>query len=188
VKSTLSTILKKRAVIESLDDVDPARKWDRTAKHSDMDEALLLWFKQRRAMNAPIGGPLVKVKANKLAIELGIVDWEASEGWLHRFKERHGLVFKSACGESASVSPALTENWFEKTLPEVLQRYQPFDIFNMDETGLFYQCLPDKTFAFSVDKASKAVKESKQRLTVLVGANMDGSEKLPQTSSNWEIC
>lgn len=188
MKSTLSTILKKRAVIESLDDVDPARKWDRTAKHSDMDEALLLWFKQRRAMNAPIGGPLVKVKANKLAIELGIVDWEASEGWLHRFKERHGLVFKSACGESASVSPALTENWFEKTLPEVLQRYQPFDIFNMDETGLFYQCLPDKTFAFSVDKASKAVKESKQRLTVLVGANMDGSEKLPQTSSNWEIC
>ena len=130
---------------------------------------LFFYGLSREGQHAPIGGPLIKAKPNKLAIDLGIVDWEASEGWLHRFKERHSLVFKSVCRESASVSPVLTENWFEKTLPELLQRYQPSGIFNVDETGLFHQCLPDKTFAFRGVKASKAVKKSKQRLTVLVG-------------------
>ena len=178
VKSTLSTIIKNRASIENLEDVDPARKRARTAKHSNVDEALLMWLKQKRAMNVPIGGPLMKAKANELAKELGIFDWEASEGWLHRFKERHGLVFKAVCGESASISPALTENWFQEALPRLLQRYKSSDIFNVDETGLFYQCLPDKTFTFRGEKASKPVKESKQRLTLLVGSNMDGSEKL----------
>lgn len=52
------------------------------------------------------------------------------------------------------------------------------DIFNVDETGLFFKCTPDKTFAFKGEKCS-AGKHSKERITVLVGANMDGSEKLP---------
>ena len=177
-KSTLSTILKSRKKLECLEDVAPERKRARTAKHSEVDEALLMWFKQKSAMNVPIGGPLMKTKANEFAKELGIVDWEASEGWLHRFKERHGLVFKTICGESASVSPALTEKWFKERLPALLQRYKPCDIFNVDETGLFYQCLPNKTFSFRGEKASRPVKDSKQRLTILVGANMDGSEKV----------
>ena len=56
--------------------------------------------------------------------------------------------------------------------------YAPRDIFNADETGVFFRSLPDKTHALKGEKCT-GVKQSKDGLTVLVAANMDGSEKLP---------
>ena len=73
------------------------------------DEAVLFLFKQCIAMNVPITGPLMKQKATALAREMEIADWEASDGWLHRFKNRHVLAFKTVCGESASVTPEMVK-------------------------------------------------------------------------------
>ena len=91
-KSSLSTILKDRSQLDL--DLAPTRKRARSSKHSDVDEAVLIWFKQALSSGVPVSGPLLKTKANGLATELGIDDWEASDGWMHRFKHRHGLVFK----------------------------------------------------------------------------------------------
>jgi len=61
----------------------------------------------------------------------------------------------------------------------MIKSKNPKDIFNADETGLFYRCTPDKTLAFKSERCSGG-KKSKERITLLVGANnMDGSEKLP---------
>ena len=117
-------------------------------------------------------------KATDLAAEMGIVYWEASEGWLHRLINWHGLAFKTICDESASVSPEMVQQWHQETLPRLLEQLSPFDVYNVDKTGLFYQCLPNKMFTFHGQTASRAVKESKQRLTLLFGVNMDGSDKL----------
>ncbi|XP_025425060.1 tigger transposable element-derived protein 4-like [Sipha flava] len=46
-----------------------------------------------------------------------------------------------------------------------------------DETALFFKCLPDKTFTFKEEKCHGG-KHSKDRLTILLAVNMDGSEKL----------
>nr|XP_042909311.1 tigger transposable element-derived protein 6-like [Parasteatoda tepidariorum] len=48
----------------------------------------------------------------------------------------------------------------------------------MDECGLFFNLLPDKTFAFKGEPCHGG-KNSKERLTILVGASMNGIEKLP---------
>lgn len=37
--------------------------------------------------------------------------------------------------------------WNEK-LPNILQAYSPDNIYNADETGIFYKMLPDKTMEF----------------------------------------
>ena len=58
---------------------------------------------------------------------------------------RHNLTFKTVVGESNSVQPEMVASWFETTLPTLLSNYQLEDIFNADEFGLFYQCLPNKT-------------------------------------------
>jgi hypothetical protein len=50
-------------------------------------------------------------------------------------------------------------------------------VFNTDETALFFKCLPDKTFTFKEEKCHGG-KYSKDRLTILLAVNMDGSEKL----------
>lgn len=55
--------------------------------------------------------------------------------------------------------------------------YEPRNIFNIDDSGLFFNVLPNKTLAFKGDKCHGG-KHSKLRLTVMLGANADGSEKL----------
>ena len=61
---------------------------------------------------------------------------------------------------------------------KILEKYEGKDIYNADETGLFWRCLPNKTLAFTGDKV-QGRKSPKNRITLLVGANMDGSHKLP---------
>jgi hypothetical protein len=94
-----------------------------------------------------------------------------------KFQTRHSITFKAVCGESGSVSSSTIEAW-KVQLSNLMQGKNPKDIFNLDETGLFYQCLPDKTLTLKNQKCNGG-KLSKHRITVLVGANMDGSEKLP---------
>lgn len=113
----------------------------------------------------------------QFANELGVSEFSASNGWFERFKERHGLSFKKMCGEAAAVDMRPVEEWKNGLLKDVLQRYNPCDVFNLDETGLFFRLVPDKTLTFQSEGCSGG-KKSKQRVTVLLGANMDGSEKL----------
>ena len=58
------------------------RKRMRTAKHTDLEAALFLWFKQARNMNIPISGPLLQEKATMLSQELGISNFKANPGCL----------------------------------------------------------------------------------------------------------
>ena len=100
-------------------------------------------------------------------------------GWLERFKERHGISFKKVCGEEKSVDLASDqmEEW-HRTLSVLLKEYQPDDIYNADETGLFFRLMPDRTLEFkNVD--CHGGKQSKERITTLVCANMSGTDKVP---------
>lgn len=71
----------------------------------------------------------------------------------------------------------MTAPWMETTLPTILSRYTLENIFNADEFGLFYQCLPNKTLHLKGEKCSGG-KHSKVRLTGLAAGNAYG-ERLP---------
>lgn len=71
----------------------------------------------------------------------------------------------------------MTAPWLETTLPTILSRYPIENVFNADEFGLFYQCLPNKTFHFKKEKCSGG-KHSKVRLTGMAAGNAKG-ERLP---------
>ncbi|KAJ8887978.1 hypothetical protein PR048_007463 [Dryococelus australis] len=66
-------------------------------------------------------------------------------------------------------------------LQNVLSRYQPRDVYNADELGMFYNLIPDRTLAVKED-VCKDTKSSKERLTVLC-CNMDGSDKIKPLKS-----
>ena len=180
VSSTLSTILKNRDDIKSRFEsskFQPSRKRCRTALLEDVEEALLRWFQGMRAKNLPVNGPLLREKAERLSEMLGHGNFQASSGWLSRFKERHGILHKQICGESASVDPKSLTTWLKETLPGIIRGYEAKDIFNADETGLFYRLTPDKTLSFKGEQCHGG-KQSKERMTVMLCSNMDGSEKL----------
>ena len=67
--------------------------------------------------------------------------------------------------------------WNETTLPMRLSKYDLKDIFNADEFGLFYQCLPNKTYHFK-GQTSSGRKNSKVRHTGMTAGNAIG-ENLP---------
>lgn len=61
----------------------------------------------------------------------------------------------------------MTSDCLRSTLPNLLKNYSAQDIFNADETDLFYCCIPDKTLAFKGECCS-GIKRSKERLTSVV--------------------
>lgn len=179
-KTTLSTILKNKAKILSASQTkkhNRVRKRVRLSRWPDLEKALFLWLKEVRSKNLPVSGPLFKEKADFFAMKWSISYFKCSEGWFSRFKVCHALSFKSVCGESGAVDTDITREWISGKLKDLISKYKPEDIFNADETGVFYKALPNKTLALKNETCTGG-KLSKQRLTVMVCANMAGTEKM----------
>ena len=65
---------------------------------------------------------------------------------------------KAICGSKESAAPHdELETWKETVLVPTLARYSPNDIYNGDETALFYKSLPHRTYCFDVDKPAGSV-------------------------------
>ena len=62
--------------------------------------------------------------------------------------------------------------WRLETLQAALKEYSPADIYNADETALFYKLMPNKTLEFKGNKCFGG-KSSKERIT-----NSTGTDKL----------
>lgn len=125
----------------------------KSCEFKDVEECVLKWLKQCRDKKITIGGPILQEKAQQFAVELGHEKFRASNGWLQNFKKRNEIVFRKICGESGSVNETVCDDWKDK-LAELTAGYDPEDIFNADETGLFYKCLPDKTLLFKGDECN----------------------------------
>ena len=68
-------------------------------------------------------------------------------------KERKNISFKSVCGQSGSVYEQAAGVWKSEVL-KMIEEAPAEDIFNVDETGLFYKCTPSKTLTFKGDCCS----------------------------------
>lgn len=174
--STVATIWKNKEAILQAELQGVSSKKLRKPKFEDLDQAMLSWFNNQRQNNVPISGPILKAKAEKFAEQLGITDFKGSEGWLGKFKHRHNITYGKMNGEAQDVDMNVTNDWINKVWPKLRDKYSPSDIFNADETGLFFKMTPDKTFKFKGEKCMGG-KLSKERITILVAANMSGTEK-----------
>ncbi|KAL0221045.1 hypothetical protein RCL1_000899 [Eukaryota sp. TZLM3-RCL] len=79
-------------------------------------------------------------------------------------------------GEAASVNKSTVSEAIPKLL-EVIKNYYPSDVFNMDETALFWRMRPHSTITSRSSLSGQ--KQQKERLTLGLAVNMDGTEKLP---------
>lgn len=175
-KSTLSTIIKnKMKIIASTAEGKSVHRYrQKLPQHSDVEKCLIKWFQETRKNNIPVNGPLLQQKAKEFASSLGH-EFAASSGWLSNFKKRYGIAGRTLSGESASVNEDTCAEWLAH-LSDLLETYTSDEIYNADETGLFYRCLPNKTLDFK-NTDCHGGKESKERLTVLLAVNMSGSVK-----------
>ena len=88
-KNTISTWLKnKNKYRADSDKSSNKRKKLRESDYERVDKVVFKWFLAQRSQNVPIDGVFVKEKALQYAKELGFKDFQASDGWLRRWKIR----------------------------------------------------------------------------------------------------
>ncbi|KAF2899297.1 hypothetical protein ILUMI_06877 [Ignelater luminosus] len=155
------------------------RKTLRKPKLELLDNALWMWFCQERRKGTPISGPIIKEKAIALhkKVEAGS-EFAASEGWIDRWKTRHGVRFVSISGEKLSADAEAAKE-FSVKFQEIVEENEllPCQVYNIDETVLNYKMLPNKTLAASNETVA-GTKLIKDRLTIAPCSNGDGSHKL----------
>ncbi|KAH8038698.1 hypothetical protein HPB51_002842 [Rhipicephalus microplus] len=177
--TTVSTIYKNKDKLRQQlqqDSSSLSRNKIRTSKYEDVDAALFRWFREVRARSIPVSDPMLQQKAKCLGAFLGHVDFNPLNGRIQRFKDRHGISCKVVCEESGAVDDESIEVWLRLNLESMLSTYTDRDIYNADEAGLFYNLLPNRTLALKAGACSSR-KVSKERITVLFCANLDGSDK-----------
>lgn len=112
-KSTISAIVKDEKKIMASADMngdENHRKRLREATYKEVEDALYKWFLDARANNVPISGPLLIQKARGFAFLQNHPEFNPGGGWIQRFKERHGIVYKTIVGEGATVNVDMAES------------------------------------------------------------------------------
>ncbi len=104
-----------------------------------------------------------------------------SQSWGIKLAQKNGWRSKKLHGEAESVD-------VEKATPEIdkictlIAEYDLDHVYNMDETGLFFKCLPNRSYLKKEDfkdaRGSKLMK-AKDRVTIYVCTNADGTDKVP---------
>ncbi|MBW0533398.1 hypothetical protein O181_073113, partial [Austropuccinia psidii MF-1] len=116
-------------------------------KHQNINSIFEEWIQQELESNIEITGDVILQKWKEFSWLAGIPSnkWlHLSNGWLQSFKNRNDLRNYKKNGELGGTDPVILTQ--EITfLKKVLDKYNPADIFNMDETGLFYAMPPTKT-------------------------------------------
>ncbi|KAH8019974.1 hypothetical protein HPB51_023790 [Rhipicephalus microplus] len=144
----------------------------------DVEEALVKWLKAARSKNLPTSRPLLVEKALVFASQFNHDNFVCSNGWLARFKARHGITTRTVSGEGAAADVDCTELRQNGQPKNILEDYAPDDIFNIDESALFFKLLPYKTLAFKGETCTGG-KHAKDRKSVAFCVNMNGTDITP---------
>ena len=87
-KNTLSTWKKNKDKIFEKYNSGLISKRVKPEKYEELNKAVHKWFLILRSENVPISGPMLKEKALEFAGGLNIEGFQASEGWLEKWKKR----------------------------------------------------------------------------------------------------
>lgn len=147
-------------------------KRKRKQRNENVNNFVWEWFKEARAKGLPLSGPILQEKAREFAAFFNIKKFNGSNGWLDSFKKRHNIVFREIRGESDT-----EEADWRLHVANMCERYELRDVFNMDETGLFFRAVPDKTV--DQKKVCHRGELASERLTLSLCINALGEKEPP---------
>ena len=125
------------------------RKTMKAAQDKKLDEAVAMWFMQKRSEGVPISGPILLAKALQFHTKLypdGGEELKASTGWLNNFQHQHRIRQLAIQGEALSAKADLVQP-FKNNLSRIIEEegLMLIQLYNCDETGLFWKDLPTKS-------------------------------------------
>lgn len=143
-RACISLVLKQKDRWNGMG--NPKARRERPSKWPKLEEALRAWFEQTRATGVPISDELLLAKARMIAEGASVEDFKGTNGRLHGFKTRHNIRSKGLHGEAADADPQGVPH-SQHSLPALITQlgYKKEDVFNFDETGLFFKAEPKRT-------------------------------------------
>ncbi|XP_052827941.1 tigger transposable element-derived protein 4-like [Octopus bimaculoides] len=145
------------------------RKCQREGKDQQTDCALYNWFQFICLRNVPVNGPILMHKTNSIAQAAGH-DFKA-------FKE-HKLNISFLAGDAAEVHVDGAHQFHETTMQLLLKLYRPQDIYNANETAIYFRALPGNTYVYkSCKKTVRGFKTAQDHVTLMVACNMSGDKE-----------
>lgn len=152
----------------------------------NMEKALVIWIEDQTQKRIPIDTSVITNKALKIYETLKNqspstssdekkVSFSASHGWFERFKQRHSLHNLRLKGERASADSDAAQQYPAK-FAEIIaaNSYTSDQVFNADESGLFWKKMPERTYLAKAHKSASGHKAAKSRITVLFCSNASG--------------
>jgi hypothetical protein len=111
------------------------------------DKAMQIWTIQAVATGIPLSDMILQEKGLEFATLLNIEDKiKCANGWVYKFKQRNGLHKVNFSGEANS-APLATLSEERSKLQRLLANYDKENIYNADETGLFFRMEPNQTLS-----------------------------------------
>ena len=191
--STIATIIKKKEDIKAADASKGIKfltsKKKRPEILNEVEKLLLIWINEKQLAGDSISEAIICEKAKALYADLlrqvagsskeEQVEFKASRGWFEKFRKRTGIHSVVRHGEAAS-SDAAAAAAFKTEFKSLVESegYLPQQVFNCDETGLFWKKMPRRTFITVEETKMPGHKPMKDRLTLLFCANASGDLKI----------
>ncbi|XP_036338616.1 jerky protein homolog-like [Rhagoletis pomonella] len=153
----------------------------RCAEYQMMEERLYNWFIKKRQLNVRVSSEILREKAKVFCSEIygSNVEFFASKGWFNNFRSRYGIKFLKISGEKLTNDSTAVQPFIEQLQTKIREKgLTNSQIYNADETALFWKKLPDKTLALRTEKTAPGRKIGKERITLLVCCNASGEHKL----------
>jgi hypothetical protein len=126
-------------------------------KFPELEAALSAWINASRMANLVVPPSMVRQKAQQIAYSLNISsdDFSGSHGWYYRFAKGINLHAINLHGEGGEVhrnDPLLLEKF--SALERLIESYDTNNVYNMDETELFFRMMPQYTVLMPNEDAS----------------------------------
>lgn len=140
-----------------------------------VERELAGWLQQQRRNGTTLRAGAIRQVAVQLFEDFKTKDknisFQASKGWFEKFKKRYNIRLSG----DLKADPEPTEA-YRAELRQYIERrgYQPQQVFNADETKLYWKRMPARTTISRKEKVAPGFKASKDKVSLLFCCNASG--------------
>ncbi|XP_026577824.1 tigger transposable element-derived protein 1-like isoform X2 [Pseudonaja textilis] len=189
--STISTILKDkvriREALKGAAGMNTSITRQRKGLIHEMEKLLILWIEDRIQKRLPVSLLLIQNKARSIFSMLKEQTGEecteiftASHGWFMRFQQRFHYQKTHPSGDAVRADEEAAKHFLQELDGIIAEgNYFAEQIFRVDETGLYWKRMPERTYIHREAQAMPGCKAFKDRVTLLLGGNVAGFKLTP---------
>ena len=190
VKKNIASIKKYTCNLknEKRQEVKPRAVRERSERNHMLlitEHYLVQWLSRRLKEKCSVDGVQIRNTAlsyAEICRKKGLKDpppFTASKGWLQKFKKRCQVKHSSYQGEIASADDVAAKA-FVPVAKEIVTEgnYSPEQIFNCDETAIYWRRTPKSTYIPKEMKQAPGLKLAKDKFSVLLTCNATGDCKM----------